>query len=315
MSKKVLITGIAGFIGTNLYLEIQSRYPDWKIYGLDNFFSGSINNLKWFKGSFFCQDLRDPQFILDLKGVEFDYIFHLAANSSTTDYDAISQTTNNIESFRNILTLASFKKIPVIWTSSASVYGKTQHVVTTQARLNPDSPYAISKMLCENLQREVAVFDAAWKLIGIRPFNVYGPHEEGKDKMASMVTQLLKQMMRGDRPKIFTNGEQSRDFIYVKDLVDLMLFCATQKDLQGSHIFNGGTGLSLSFNQLVRGINHVLGSNLEPEYIDNPHSHYQDFTQANMTRVNALGWNPKYFFRSAIKEMVEVIDKDRVTKK
>lgn len=304
MRKKILITGIAGFIGTNLYLEIQSLFPDWEIIGVDNFSSGSIFNLKQFKGDFHALDLRDTDFIYRFQNVKFDYVFHIAANSSTTDYDPLSQTTNNIESFRNVLTLAAFHQTPVIWTSSASVYGKRNDstLFHPDDELRPDSPYAISKKLCENLMREV-VEKISLKIIGVRPLNVYGKYEDHKNKMASMVSQLLAKMQKDEPPTIFRDGLQCRDFIYVKDLVSLLIGLAVTDASSG--IYNGGTGQAISFLEVINSINRVLNKNLQPNFIENPHSHYQAFTQADISKTKNI-WTPKYSLDEALQEMVNL---------
>jgi ADP-L-glycero-D-manno-heptose 6-epimerase len=126
----------------------------------------------------------------------------------------------------------------------------------------------------------------------LRYFNVYGPGEDHKGKFASMIHQLAKQMRAGKRPRIFTAGQQRRDFVHVDDCVQ-----ANIKALQTKRggIFNVGCGAGYTFNQVVAELNRVLKTNLEPDYFDNPYGFTQDWTEADLTESRrALGYEPQY---------------------
>src|SRR5207245_5173085 len=130
-----------------------------------------------------------------------------------------------------------------------------------------------------------------WIIIGLRYFNVYGPREAHKGVPASMVYHLSKQMKAGQRPRIFKHGEQKRDFVYVKDIVDGSIRAL---DAESSGIYNLGSGQARSFNELVDVLNKCLVTNFQPDYIVNPHAHSQNFTQADLTNLrSSLGYRPR----------------------
>jgi ADP-L-glycero-D-manno-heptose 6-epimerase len=140
-------------------------------------------------------------------------------------------------------------------------------------------------------------------IVGLRYFNVYGPGEDHKGKFASMIHQLAKQMRAGKRPRIFTAGEQKRDFVYVDDVVQANLKAMTVKS---GGVYNVGCGQAFTFNQVVAELNRVLGTNLPPDYFENPYSFTQDWTQADLTESRrALGYEPKYDLAKGVEAYME----------
>jgi ADP-L-glycero-D-manno-heptose 6-epimerase len=204
---------------------------------------------------------------------------------------------NNVEGFRQILALAERGKSRVIWASSASIYGRGQSPMAETQPPEPLNVYAYSKLVMERLAER-------WKprlaepAIGLRYFNVYGPGEDHKGKFASMVHQLAVQMRAGKRPRIFTAGQQRRDFVHVDDVVQANLKAMTARE---GGIFNAGSGNGDSFNEVVAQLNRVLRTDLAPEYFENPFDFTQDWTQADLTRSRkVLGYEPKYDLASGI---------------
>jgi ADP-L-glycero-D-manno-heptose 6-epimerase len=152
----------------------------------------------------------------------------------------------------------------------------------------------------DNIARRTAAESADWIIIGLRYFNVYGPHEAHKGVPASMIYHLAQQMKAGQRPRIFKHGEQKRDFVYVKDVVEGTVRAL---DVQASGIYNLGSGQARTFNELVDVLNKCLGTNLKPEYIDNPHAHYQNFTQADLTNARcALGYESRFPLEQGVRD-------------
>jgi ADP-L-glycero-D-manno-heptose 6-epimerase len=132
----------------------------------------------------------------------------------------------------------------------------------------------------------------AHPIIGLRYFNVYGPGEGHKAKFASMIGQLARQMRAGKRPRIFYDGEQRRDFVYIDDVIAAN-YAAMQCPLTG--VFNVGCGASYSFNKVVAQLNRVLKTDLPPEYFENPYSFFQTWTEADLTQSRkVLKYDPKY---------------------
>jgi ADP-L-glycero-D-manno-heptose 6-epimerase len=198
---------------------------------------------------------------------------------------------NNVEAFRHLLEAARRWGSRVIWASSCSIYGQGAVPMKENQPPNPLNVYAYSKLVMENL---AASYSARLNqpIIGLRYSNVYGPGEDHKGKFASMIHQLAKQMRSGKRPRIFTPGEQKRDFVYVDDVIQANLKAMVCKD---GGVFNVGSGKAFSFNQVVAELNRVLKTDLQPDYFENPYSFTQDWTQADISHARrVLGYEPKY---------------------
>jgi ADP-L-glycero-D-manno-heptose 6-epimerase len=161
--------------------------------------------------------------------------------------------------------------------------------------------YGFSKGVLDNLAEGFS--REGLPVTGLRYFNVYGPREAHKGKMASMIYQLYLQMKGGQAPRIFKHGEQRRDFVYVKDAVAGTLL-AGQCEEHG--VYNVGSGEALSFNEVIGALNDALGTAFEPEYIENPYeAFYQVHTEADLTRAReALGYKPEWPARKGIGDYV-----------
>ncbi len=303
---RILITGGAGFIGSNLALTLQEKYPDAKIYVLDNFSSGHFKNLTGFRGEIITGDIRDRE-LWDYirKHFTFDVIFHKAAITDTTVEDQRLMMETNADSFRYILDLALEWGAKVIYASSAGVYGKTPPPMREDEGLQPENIYGFSKLMMDRIAMGYMERYPELKVVGLRYFNVYGPREQYKGKSASMVYQLALKMIHGQKPRLFKWGEQRRDFVYIKDAIKANLL-ALERDVSG--IFNVGTGEARSFNEIVEILNRELGTSYEVEYFDCPYDFYQEFTQADLTKAKeVLGYGPEYNLEEGIREYVEYI--------
>ena len=288
----LLVTGGAGFIGANLVLELQQQFPNARLAVIDDFRSGDFKNLAGYTGDFIAQNLATLDWEKQFGDEKFDGIFHLASITDTTNHDQFVQTHDNVESFRRLLHFARRNKTRVVYASSASTYGAAREASSESTAAAPANVYAFSKAIMDNIARRAAAENDDWVIVGLRFFNVYGPREAHKGVPASMIYHLSKQMTAGQRPRIFKHGEQQRDFVYVKDIVQ---GCVRAFEALKSGIYNLGAGEARSFNELVRILNDTLGTNFEPEYIENPHAHYQNFTQADLSAVrSALGYQPQY---------------------
>jgi ADP-L-glycero-D-manno-heptose 6-epimerase len=291
-SLNLLVTGGAGFIGSNLALALQEKFPRARLTLIDDFRSGDFKNLAGYRGDFIAQNLA----LLDWRGQfgdeKFDAIFHLASITDTTNHNQFEQVHDNVESFRRILKFARPTKTRIVYASSASIYGPAREASMESNGAAPSNIYAFSKAIMDNIALREMKEDPDWTIIGLRYFNVYGPREAHKGVPASMVYHLSKQMKAGQRPRIFKHGEQKRDFVYVKDIVEGSVLALGAKE---SGIYNLGYGQARSFNELIEVLNKSLGTNLRPDYFDNPHLHYQNFTEADLTRVrDALGYQPQF---------------------
>jgi ADP-L-glycero-D-manno-heptose 6-epimerase len=291
---RILVTGGAGFIGSNLAKRLVADRHDVTV--LDDFSSAHWTNLVDFNGDVITADLADRGTPLD-RAEPFEVIFHEASITDTTVHDQRKMMHNNVEAFRHLLELAANWKSRVIWASSASTYGRRQPPNNEKQPPDPLNVYACSKLVMERLA-DKSRDKLKHPIVGLRYFNVYGPGEDHKGKFASMIHQLARQMRSGKRPRIFTPGEQKRDFVYVDDVVQANLKAMTAKT---SGSFNVGCGGAFTFNQVVAELNRVLGTDLPPEYFENPYSFTQDWTEADVSESRrALGYEPKYDLKRGI---------------
>ncbi|HCM41986.1 MAG TPA: ADP-glyceromanno-heptose 6-epimerase [Candidatus Omnitrophota bacterium] len=298
--KDILITGGAGFVGANLTLELQNRFPEARITVLDDFRVGKFKNLLGFKGDCLAYNVAGQDWLPWAKTQNWDHIFHLASITDTTVLDECKMMNENIEGFRNILELASEKKASVVWASSAATYGNVDKPVREEDAGAPNNIYGFSKWVMEGLARKY--FGKVKKVVGLRYFNVFGPGEYYKGHAASMIYQLTVQIMAGKSPRIFKDGEQKRDHIYVKDVVAATIQAHQSKE---NTVLNLGTGTATSFNAVISAINEALGTDVKPEFFENPFSFYQNFTQADMSRHKAMtGFTCKYTTREGIIDYV-----------
>ncbi len=302
-SSNFIITGGAGFIGSNLTSALQEKFPEARLTVIDDFRSGDFKNLAGYRGDFVGQNLATLNWREQFADDTFDAIFHLASITDTTNHDQFEQVHDNVESFRRILNFARATKTRIIYASSAATYGPATEASVESNGPAPANVYAFSKVIMDNIARRAAAESPDWVIVGLRYFNVYGPREAHKGVPASMVYHLSRQMKAGQRPRIFKHGEQKRDFVYVKDVVEGSIRAL---DAQASGIYNLGSGQSRSFNALVDVLNKCLGTNFQPDYIDNPHAHYQNFTQADLTNArSALGYEPRFPLESGVPDYMQ----------
>ena len=299
--KRVLVTGGAGFIGANLALELERRGAEVVI--LDDFSSGSFENLRGYEGDVVAGDVSRPEGWAERIG-PVDTVFHQAAITDTTVTDQRRMMEVNVEGFRNILDMAVKRGVErVVYASSAGVYGCGPCPMREDQLAEPMNVYGFSKKVMESVawtyQRKVS----SLKAVGLRYFNVYGPREAAKGKVASMIWQLYVQMRAGRRPRIFRHGEQFRDFVYVKDVVEANLRAA---EAQSSGVYNVCTGKPATFNRVIEVLNGVLQTRHKPDYFDNPYGFYQNQTQGDPSAARTgLKFESRFSIEEGIRDYFE----------
>ena len=300
---KYLVTGGAGFIGSNIAKTLEAQGHEVTV--MDDFSkNGNFKNLIGFKGDVITADL----FNYMPTDMYFDAIFHEAAITDTTVMDQKAMMEQNVEAFKNLLSFAAENEIKkVIYASSAATYGNGPVPNVETQPTHPENVYGFSKVIMDNVARQFSADNNDMAIIGLRYFNVYGPGEYYKGKMASMVYQLYNQMKAGKRPRVFKYGEQQRDFVYVKDIVKINL-CALNNGKE-TGVYNAATGIPRDYNAIIACLNKELGTNLEPEYIDNPYPFFQLKTQADMTLAKEkLGYEPDYSLEAGIADYVSILE-------
>ena len=297
---KILVTGGAGFIGSNLAIALQELGHQVTI--IDNFSSGHFRNLVGFNGNVITRNIEEclPLILEELAG-DSDVIFHQASITDTTVMDQYQMIHSNVEGFRNVLQFAAKRKIRLIYASSAGVYGDGKIPMREDQMLNPLNSYGFSKVVMDNIVKSFIEKETAPVIVGLRYFNVFGPREASKGKAASMIYQLAWQMKQNKRPRIFSDGEQRRDHIYVKDVVAANLKAMTSEK---SGIVNVGSGDATTFNRLIEILNEVLKTDLAPDYFENPYTGaYQDETVADIQLAEELiGFKAKYSVEEGVRE-------------
>ena len=311
-SKTILITGGAGFVGSNLAFYFQEKHPEVKVVVLDSFRSGEtlsngnlksfghFKNLLGFSGEVISGDINDKAMLESLKAnYQFDYIFHEAAISDTTALEQDLMIKTNVNAFRSLLDLAVIHGANMVYASSGATYGNAPSPQTV-GREAPQNVYGFSKLMMDNLAREYMECKPI-SIVGLRYFNVYGPHEFFKNKTASMVVQFGHQLLSGKNPKLFAGSDEIlRDFIYIEDIIQANIKAMEPKE---SGIYNVGTGKARSFQSIVDILQKELGTTLKCDYIPNSLvGRYQFHTQADIepTRVE-LGYEPRFEMEDGIK--------------
>jgi ADP-L-glycero-D-manno-heptose 6-epimerase len=296
--RRALVTGGAGFIGSNLALELERLGVS--VVVVDDFSTGHFENLAGFAGDVVAGDVSRPEQWVGRVGA-VDAIFHQAAITDTTVTDQRRMMEVNVEGFRNILEFALQAGAErVVYASSAGVYGAGARPMREDQLSEPLNVYGFSKKVMEKVAADFVRDEDAIKVIGLRYFNVYGPRENHKGKAASMIWQLHGQMKTGRRPRVFKFGEQFRDFIYVKDVVAANLKASSSA---ASGAYNVCTGKTATFNKIIEVLNSVMGTKLEPEYFDNPYSFYQNETLGDPAAAkDALGFAARFSIDEGISD-------------
>ncbi len=272
---KILVTGGAGFIGSNIVKHLEAKGA--KTFVLDNFAYGNYQNLLDVKAEIITGNICDEDILKKIPKI--DAVIHLAAITDTTLDDDEKMMAVNYQGSKNILSFCLRKNIRLVYASSAGVYGEGKSPMYENQKITPHNIYAYSKYLFDCEVIKITKNKKIMPIIGLRYFNVYGPGEYHKGSAASMCYQLYLQITQNKRPRIFKHGEQKRDFIYVKDVARISALGLQSKK---SAIVNVGTGKARSFNDIVNSLNKTLSTNLKPEYFSNPfEGKYQNFTEAD----------------------------------
>jgi len=313
-NKTILITGGAGFIGSNLAFYFQDNYPDSNIVVFDCFRSeltfsngnlqsfGHYQNLIGFKGIVISGNINNKNDLLLLEKYKFDFIFHHAAISDTRVFDQEIIIKTNANSFYDVLNIAKNNNSILVYASSAATYGSLPSPQTV-GQESPENPYGYSKYLMDQIANRFSNENPNMVIVGLRFFNVYGPREFFKAKTASMVIQLGHQILDGKSPKLFKSSDKIfRDFIYINDVVQANIkACNPQKN----GVYNVGTGISRSFQDIADILLKELEIDISIEYFPNPHKGYQMHTQANIDSSKIyLDFIPKYSLEEGIKDYI-----------
>lgn len=302
----ILVTGAAGFIGSVLVKRLNELGRE-DIVVVDRLGSGeSWKNLRGLKFIEFihADELLNPE-VLDQ--LEFDSIYHMGACSSTTEMNMDYLMFNNVEYSKALFSYAAEKNTNICYASSAATYGDGENGYDDEHqgidKLKPLNPYGYSKQLVDEWALKSDITPPKW--YGVKFFNVFGPNEYDKGDMSSLVYKGFNQINEGSQVKLFKShkegfkdGEQLRDFVYVKDVVDAMIELMNSKHNGANGIYNLGTGKARSFKDLISATFKAMNKDVNIEYIDMPmklRNQYQYYTQAEMHKLKSA--LPDFKFR------------------
>lgn len=311
MPLKCLVTGGAGFIGSHLVRALLERGDAVRV--LDNLSTGKLSNLEEIKSDIelIVEDLRDSD--ICLKACEgMDAVFHLGALGSVprSIEDPFTSNAVNVGGSLHILDAARRGGVKrVVFSSSSSVYGSNPILPKQEdMRPLPRSPYAVSKLAGETYCQ---AFYASYGLeaVALRYFNVFGPRQSPDSQYAAVIPRFIAALAEGRAPAIYGDGEQSRDFTYVVNVVNANILAASAPDSPGK-VFNIACGEQITVNALLAGIADRMGCKFEAEYLperagDVRHSR-ADITAAQTT----LGYQPSVFFNEGLDRTVKALSSE-----
>ncbi|MFH1855335.1 MAG: SDR family NAD(P)-dependent oxidoreductase [bacterium] len=314
---KILVTGGAGFIGSNFCNMMAEK--DHDIVALDDLSLGVTSNLsdkvKFVEGDVNKQEdlekaLRQAQ---GKQGQGFDYIIHLAASSSAPMFvkDMYWAYQNNVAGHISVMQFAKqigAKKL--LFASTSSIYGNNPTPLTEDQEVVPPNHYSVTKFAQENASRVYAEVEGL-EIIAFRFMSVYGLNEEHKTTFANLVSQFIWMMKKGDQPTLYGDGTQERDFTNVKDVCQGIELGIKNEKKYGFNVFNIGTNKCINLIDLVTLMNKVMGTKIEPRYVPNPIKEgYVKNQLADINKISSeLGYKPTVELEDGIREIVENLNK------
>lgn len=313
----IIVTGGAGFIGSNI-VKTLNQQGRTDILIVDDLKCGTnyknlvgLQYIDYRHKDVFLQDIEEGAF----DGTDIDVVFHEGACSDTMEYDCNFMMETNYEYSKSVLHFCLDHRIPFLYASSASTYGSGKNGFCEGDECEDAlNPYAFSKLTFDRYVRQVLP-EAKSQVVGLKYFNVYGPQEHHKGKMASIVYQLYNQVKSNGQVKLFkgidgyADGGQKRDFVYVKDVVKVNLWFWQQQGPSG--IYNCGTGKAHTFNETAQAVIGYMGKG-HIEYVEFPEvlrGKYQNYTEADLTNLLAAGYDRGFYkLEDAVADYCECLD-------
>ena len=285
--KKILVTGGAGFIGSNL---VEALYKENEVTVLDNLHTGKRSNLENAikGGAKFVEG--DAKNIKSIKG-DFDFVFHLGIYSASPMYrDNPNLVGEVVQGITEVLEYCKEASIPLVFASTSSIYNGIAPPHKENVIPGVTDYYTEARIACERMSELYFKLHNV-KVAAMRFFSVYGYNDIGKGKFANLVTQFMDSLLKGEQPIVYGDGEQKRDFIFVSDVVNALLRAST---IKGFGIYNVGTGKNYSLNEAISKLQAITGKKIAPKYIEMPVKNYVMTTLADTTKSKKeIGFDAK----------------------
>jgi len=299
---KILVTGGAGFIGSHIVGHYQGVADEIRV--LDNLRTGYRHNLDGLQCRFIDGSVTDRELVREaVRGV--DFIFHLAALVSVPEsMEKPGECVDiNVHGLLNVLEEASAAGVrKLVFASSAAIYGDNPEVPKLETmRPEPKSPYAITKLDGE-FYLEMFRSEGRLETAAIRFFNVFGPRQDPKGAYAAAVPIFIEQALAGETLRIFGDGGQTRDFIYVKDIVGALVFAAETAAVGGT--YNAGYGGQMTINDLAGGIIRAAGTGAGIVHAGERPGDVRH-SRASVDKLLAAGWQPQFTLEQGLAETLE----------
>ncbi len=302
MQKRVAVTGVAGFVGSNLAKRLLDR--GYAVKGIDNFSAGTLENVDP-RVEFHEADVRSPEVYPLFDGV--DAIFHLAAKTCLPECvnNPLEAAGINVVGTLNVLEAARRANVrKFIYADTSAEYEGIDEFPTREEMIRPIGVYAASKhggaAFCESYRQLFGI-----NVTILRYFNVYGPAQDWRRVIPPVMSSFIIRMLHGERPVIYGTGEKRRDFVYVDDVNDFHLVVLEDSRSNGQ-VFNVGSGTNFSVNEVHQLIEGLLKTGLEPIYKSELPGEAQ-ITLADLTAAKALGWKPRVAITEGLTRTIEYL--------
>ena len=309
MRRRAVVTGVAGFIGSNLADKLLAE--GFEVVGIDNLAYGVLEQVP--AGvEFHEEDIRGDRLEARFRGA--GVVYHLAAKNCIADCqaDPVETADINVTGSVKVFEAARRAGVPkVVYAESSALYEGVARMPTPEAEVRPESFYAVSKLA------GMAFADAyrRWsgmRMTALRYFCVYGPRQDYRRTIPPVMSAFIIKLLRGERPVIYGTGRKRRDFVYVDDVNDFHLLCLADARTDG-RVFNVGSGVSYSVREIYDVIARLLGSDVEPEHRADLPGEAEE-TLADVTAAGSLGWSPRIDLETGLRRSIAFIREHVVTR-
>jgi nucleoside-diphosphate-sugar epimerase len=303
MKSRILLTGVAGFVGSNLAQRLCSL-GDYHVIGIDNLAYGVLEQVPQ-AVEFHKLDIRSGEIRPLFENV--DFVFHLAAKNCITDcqLDPVDTADINVTGTVNVFDAANRAGVKkVIYAESSALYEGGKIFPTPESQINPESFYSVSKAAAMFFANSFERFSKL-RFTALRYFCVYGTMQDYRRTIPPVMSAFIIKLLKGEQPVIYGTGTKKRDFVYVDDINDFHVQCITDRRTDGG-TFNLGSGKNYSVNEIYKIISDLIKAEIKPVHKQDLPGEAEE-TLADISNARRLGWSPKTEITDGLKNMINFI--------